>query len=172
MLIVPYRCVVPRKLGYGILSLMKLEVNSADAMKALGAQIGALTRGGEVIELVGDIGAGKTTFTKGLAHALGVDEDVQSPTFTISRVYDATEGRRLAHYDFYRLGDAGVLRAELAESVSDPSTITVIEWAEIVEDVLPAATLRLEIIPSADDARMVTIESGGEFGDRLQRELA
>lgn len=74
---------------YGIITAMELSVTSADAMKTLGAKIGVLVRGGEVIELIGDIGAGKTTFTKGFAAALGITEDIQSPTFTISRVYDA-----------------------------------------------------------------------------------
>jgi tRNA threonylcarbamoyladenosine biosynthesis protein TsaE len=96
-------------------------------MQDFGARLGAKLSGGEVIELVGDIGAGKTTFTKGLARGLGVSDDVQSPTFTISRIYETPSGIRLAHYDFYRLQDAGVMQMELAESVCDPHTITVIE---------------------------------------------
>ena len=116
---------------------MTIEVSSEDDMKALGAKIGALLTGGEVIELVGDVGAGKTTLAKGIARGLGIDEDVQSPSFTISRVYDMARGIRLAHYDFYRLPDAGIMAAELQEAVNDPKTITLIECAQLVERVMP-----------------------------------
>ena len=141
---------------------MKVEVMSAEEMQALGARIGALCNGGETIELVGDIGAGKTTFVKGLASALGIDDEVQSPTFTISRVYDGGSGLLLAHYDFYRLDDPGVMKIELAESVSDPRTITIIEWSAVVTDVLPADTLRIQISSLLDDVREVDIVAGGD----------
>ena len=156
---------------YGIITSMELSVDSTDAMKELGARIGALVRGGEVIELVGDIGAGKTTFTKGLAAALGIDDDVQSPTFTISRVYDVPGGLRLAHYDFYRLNEPGIMRAELDEAVRDPSTVTVIEWAEVVADVLPADCLRIVITATAEDARTVTLRAGGMRAQTIIGEL-
>lgn len=116
---------------------MTIEVASEVAMKELGARIGARLKGGEVFELRGDVGAGKTTFVKGLAVGLGVNDDVQSPSFTISRMYDGRDGIQLAHYDFYRLTDAGIMMNEVAEMVSDPLTVTVIEWADIVEGVLP-----------------------------------
>src|SRR6266566_208876 len=108
-----------------------ITVNSEFEMRAFGTKLGALLKGGEVIELVGDVGAGKTALTKGIATGMGIDEDVQSPTFTISRVYDAPNNLHLVHYDFYRLHDAGIMADELDETVSDASTVTVIEWAEI-----------------------------------------
>lgn len=150
---------------------MQREVTSAEAMNALGAQIGALVRGGEVIELVGDIGAGKTTLTKGLAAALGITEDVQSPTFTISRVYDAPSGLRLVHYDFYRLNEPGILRAELAESVDDAHSVTIIEWAGVVADVLPADTLRVNIQATGEQTRAVTITGHGQRSRAIEKEL-
>lgn len=146
---------------------MELSVTSTDAMKDLGAQIGALVCGGEVIELVGDIGAGKTTLTKGFATALGIDEDVQSPTFTISRVYDSPRGIRLAHYDFYRLNEPGIMRAELDEAVHDSDTVTIIEWAEVVADVLPVDTLRIMIAATAEDSRTAVLSAGGERSSAL-----
>ena len=146
---------------------MQIEVESAEAMQALGAQIGALCLGGEVIELVGDIGAGKTTFTKGLARALGITDDVQSPTFTISRVYETASDLLLAHYDFYRLQDAGIMKAELAESVSDPQTITVIEWSEVVSAVLPRDTLRITLTTVADERRTARMQAGGPRSQRI-----
>ena len=102
-----------------------------------GKKLGALLRGGECIELLGDVGAGKTTFAKGIGDGLLVDDDVQSPSFTLSREYACRDGLRMAHYDFYRLSDGGVLHYELAESLHDPCTITVVEWAETVGAVLP-----------------------------------
>lgn len=146
---------------------MQKEVKTAEEMQALGAQIGALCCGGEVIELVGDIGAGKTTLTKGLACSLGIDEDVQSPTFTISRVYVTESNLLLAHYDFYRLNDPGVMKIELSESVNDPNTITVIEWAEVVAEVLPLDTLRVTINTLIDEQREVTLSAGGERSQRI-----
>ena len=107
-------------------------------MKALGRAIGQALAGGEVIELIGDVGAGKTTLTKGLAEGLAITEPIQSPTFTISRVYDARDGLRLCHYDFYRLGEAGIMGDEISEIMQDGSTITVIEWAGAVNEVLPS----------------------------------
>jgi tRNA threonylcarbamoyladenosine biosynthesis protein TsaE len=106
-------------------------------VEALGYKLGRALRGGECIELVGDVGTGKTTLTKNIARGLQIDEDVQSPSFTISRTYPARDGLELHHYDFYRLDDAGVVRHELAESINQPNAVTVIEWGGSVNDVLP-----------------------------------
>ncbi len=159
---------------YAIISPMQHTILSVNDMKELGAQIGQLVTGGEVLELVGDVGAGKTTFTKGLAGAMGVDEDVQSPTFTISRVYAAADHLLLAHYDFYRLDDPGIMRAELDESVNDALTVTVIEWAEVVADVLPADTLRIVFGLSGLDENIRTVElvAGGPKSQALLEALA
>jgi len=123
-------------------------IESEKMMRELAEQIGRQLVGGEVIELIGDVGAGKTTFTKGLAKGLDIDETIQSPTFTISREYDARDGLRLSHYDFYRLHDAGIMADELHETVTDPRSITVVEWAEVVDDVLPKKRITVEISPS------------------------
>lgn len=141
---------------------MITEVASTEAMMKFGARVGALCSGGEVIVLVGDIGAGKTTFTKGLARALGIEEEVQSPTFTISRVYDARDGLRLAHYDFYRLNDPGVMAMELAETAQDPAVITVIEWADEVANVLPLDQLMIKITTLSEESRRVELTASGD----------
>lgn len=151
---------------------MEQEVADAQAMITLGTRIGALCAGGEVIELIGDIGAGKTTLTKGLATGMGIDEDIQSPTFTISRVYTSESGLVLAHYDFYRLQDPGIMSAELYESVNDPKTVTVIEWGGVVAGVLPSDTLRLRINSLLDDIRSVTITAGGPRSRRILEEMS
>ena len=80
-------------------------ISSSEDMISFGQELGNSLKGGEVIELIGDVGAGKTTFTKGLAKSLGITDEIQSPTFTISRVYEGTKNN-LVHYDFncYRMG--------------------------------------------------------------------
>jgi tRNA threonylcarbamoyladenosine biosynthesis protein TsaE len=143
------------------------EVESEQATREFGEKIGNLLEGGEVIELVGDVGAGKTTFVKGLAKGLGIDEDVQSPSFTISRVYDGRDGLLLAHYDFYRLGDAGIMADELQETLQDPATVTVIEWAGIVEGVLPKERLTIHFETPTENTRTLTLTGDAKFLERL-----
>lgn len=133
------------------------------ATRELGAQIGARLRGGEVFQLVGDVGAGKTTFVKGLAKGLAIDDEVQSPSFTISRVYDGRDNLQLVHYDFYRLTDPGIMANEVSEMVNDPQTITVIEWADIVEGVLPAQHFTIKFTTPSEEAR--AIEVPDELGE-------
>lgn len=150
---------------------MKRTIPTTDDMRTFGAQIGELCTGGEVIELIGDIGAGKTTFAKGLAEGMGIEEEVQSPTFTISRVYQTETNIILAHYDFYRLSDPGIMRDELAESVNDSQTVTVIEWAAGVKDVLPADTLTLSFQTLMNECREVVVDAGGERSESIVEKL-
>ena len=157
----------------GIIPNMTSEiiVQTAEELIELGVTLGSLLRGGETIELVGDIGAGKTTLTKGLARGMGIAEEVQSPTFTLSRVYDAPNGRRLAHYDFYRLQDAGIMKMELSEAMCDPQTITVIEWSDVVNDVLPADVLQIIIQTQTDNSRKLILKSSGDKSRRIMEGL-
>jgi tRNA threonylcarbamoyladenosine biosynthesis protein TsaE len=140
---------------------MKKEILSVDEMHDFGMRLGAQLKGGDVLELVGDVGAGKTTLTKGIAEGLGVTEDVQSPSFTISRVYSTQSALQLAHYDFYRLHDPGIMTAELHEAIHDPETVTIIEWADIVAGVLPEHTLRIRIDPVSETVRTVVLSGEG-----------
>lgn len=132
------------------------EINSTEEMIDFGREIGSSLEGGSVLELVGDVGAGKTTFTKGLALGLGILETVQSPTFTISRVYEG-DNLTLSHYDFYRLNDYGIMKMELAENLSNPQNITVAEWAGELADILPEKHLRLIFESISEDKRLVKI---------------
>ena len=139
-------------------------------MKQLGEAIGRLVSGGEVLELVGDIGAGKTTLTKGIARALGINEPVQSPTFTISRVYDSPKGLRLAHYDFYRLGEAGIMGDEIREAMDDDSVV-VVEWAGAVDDDLPKDRLVVKITTISEEERLVEFHPGGKKSTELWQKI-
>ena len=143
------------------------QVTSEAAMHAFGVQLARALFGGEIIELVGDVGAGKTTLTKGIAAGLGITETVQSPSFTISRVYDAPNDLVLAHYDFYRLPDAGIMADELHETIHDPQTITIIEWAGIVDGVLPADRLTIAITSPTETDRRIELKAGGAKSEAL-----
>jgi tRNA threonylcarbamoyladenosine biosynthesis protein TsaE len=151
---------------------MIIEVTSEDEMKQWGAKLGALLVGGEIIELIGDVGAGKTTLTKGIATGMQIDETVQSPSFTISRVYEAPSGVRLAHYDFYRLQDAGIMADELHETLHDEKTVTIIEWAGIVDGVLPSDHIKISISALTEADRRVEVAAGGARSQALIERLA
>ncbi len=125
--------------------------SSADT-ESLGAKIGANLCGGEVIELVSDLGGGKTTFTRGLVRGAGSTDKVASPTFTISKEYQAPHFT-IAHFDFYRLGEAGIVADELAELVGDPGYVVVVEWGDVAQDVLPPERLTIRLSYTADTQR-------------------
>jgi tRNA threonylcarbamoyladenosine biosynthesis protein TsaE len=111
--------------------------------KALAEQLATELGGGEVIGLIGDLGTGKTTFTQYLAAALGVEDLITSPTFTIMQIYQADAGaiKRLVHIDAYRLtGTEDVLSLGVEDYFADPATVTVIEWATRAMDILPSGS--------------------------------
>ena len=118
----------------------------------LAESLGSRLRGGEVIELVSDVGGGKTTFVKGLAKGFGSPDSVASPSFTISREYVSGD-KTMYHFDFYRLNDPGIVANELAEVVMDEKAVVVVEWADIVEDVLPAEHVTITIKSTGEMAR-------------------
>lgn len=131
--------------------------NSVQETILLGASLGKYVRGGEVIELNSDVGGGKTTLTKGIASGMGITDLIQSPTFMISREYAASSGLELHHYDFYRLGDAGIMSAELAESIADKKVITIVEWAGIIESTLPETKITIKLRALSDSSRECTV---------------
>ena len=112
-----------------------------------------------MVELRSDLGGGKTTFVKGLARGAGSKDIVTSPTFTLNQIYSAKNGVRIAHHDFYRLNEPGIMADELTESLSDDKTITVVEWGDIVDDVLPGDRITVEFKPIATstDERQIII---------------
>lgn len=132
-------------------------IKTTEEMVALGQRIGAQLHGSEVFELIGDVGAGKTTFTHGLAAGLGVTDTVQSPSFTINCSYPARDGLVLNHYDFYRLSDPGIVTMELAESIHDPQSVTVIEWGQSVQHCLPEQHIIIKFNYLPDSGRDVEI---------------
>jgi len=140
-------------------------------MTNFGMKLGSFLVGGEVIELVGDVGAGKTTLTKGIANGLDVTENVQSPSFTISQVYEARDNLTLSHYDFYRLSDAGIMSEDLGEKIGQSDNVTVIEWATIVSGILPKDRITISIRPLSDTSRELTINTSGPKGQKIEEKL-
>ncbi len=137
---------------------MKLLIHTPEEMQVLGEKIAYAASNGELIELVGDVGAGKTTLTKGIAKGLGVTETVQSPSFTIFARYDASQEREFHHYDFYRLIDPGLAIYDLEESLSNSKAVVVVEWADHVKDILPSRRITIRIESLDERTRQVTIE--------------
>ena len=131
----------------------------------LAEQIGKHLIGGQSIELRADLGGGKTTFTKGLARGLGVKEQVTSPTFVVERCYSGNNKIILRHFDIFRLDDPGLLKQQIEESVNEPNTVTVIEWADNARQVLPKdrLTITLSMLPNNFDARQIVIEYTPSF---------
>ena len=130
------------------------ESTSSATTEQLAEELGARLRGGEVIELVSDLGGGKTTFTRGLVRGTGSTDKVASPTFTISREYNAPKFT-IAHFDFYRLDQAGIVADELAEVINDPAYVTVVEWGDVAHDVLPEERLTITITQTAEGNRIL-----------------
>lgn len=137
-----------------------IKTNSVEATIALGERLSAKLRGGEVIELVSDLGGGKTQLVRGLAKGIGSSDAVQSPSFTISRIYKAGD-LELHHFDFHRLDDPGIMLHELAEVVGQPNIIVAIEWADNVKDVLPADRLVIELEATGENERNIQLKATG-----------
>lgn len=134
---------------------MELALNSSspEETMTIGTQIGKNLRGGEVIELISDLGGGKTTFTKGLTNGAGSEDKVHSPSFTIENEYSA-KSLTIHHLDFYRLNDPGIMKDELLERLEDPRSVVVIEWAGIVEDLLPEERLVIRVKSTGENSRL------------------
>jgi tRNA threonylcarbamoyladenosine biosynthesis protein TsaE len=129
----------------------------------LAERLGALVSGGSVIALRGGLGAGKTTFAKGFARGLGVDDELTSPTYTIVSEY---EGRlRLHHVDAYRLeGPEDFDSVGGGELLADPGGVCLIEWSERIEAALPPWRTQADIIVEADGSRILRIEGASIEG--------
>ena len=111
-----------------------------------------------VVELIGDVGAGKTTFTRGLAEGFKAKTPVTSPSFTISKSYALPDDKTLIHYDFYRLKDPGIMVEDLEENLSNKNNIIIIEWGNSIADLLPKNHTIIKINYNDDNTREVTIQ--------------
>ena len=126
----------------------------------LGKELGAKAAPGQILCIDGDLGVGKTVFTKGFAKGLGVEEDVVSPTFTIIQIYD--EGKLpLYHFDVYRIGEPEEMYEIGFEDYFYGEGVCLIEWASLIEELLPRNVVRIKIEKDLDkgfDYRKITVE--------------
>lgn len=138
---------------------MEIESHKPEDTFRLGVLVGSSLKGGECIELSSDLGGGKTVFVGGLAEGAGSQDQVASPTFTISREY-RTKQFVIHHFDLYRLEETGIVGQELEEAIADPAAVVVIEWAAVANDVLPADRLTVKFTVTNQNARILNLTAG------------
>ena len=137
--------------------MIELTSNSAEQTQSIGQKIGKYLESGDIIAYKGTLAAGKTTLTKGIAKALGIEEDVTSPTFTLVSEY---YGRLpLYHFDAYRLDSAEAFLDIGAEEMMYGKGVCAIEWTENVEEAIPSDAIKIEISILAPETRKITIEN-------------
>ena len=146
---------------------MILESKSPEDTFQIGMRLGKLAEAGEVYTLTGDLGVGKTVFTQGFAKGLGIEESVNSPTFTILQIY---EGGRLPlyHFDVYRIGSVEEMEETGFEEYIMGDGVSLIEWADLIEEILPRKRTRVLIekdLEQGFDYRRITVELTGEHTD-------
>jgi len=141
--------------------LIDASTKSADDTRELAAQVAGLARAGDLVLLAGDMGAGKTTFTQGFGRALGVTEQVTSPTFTLVRNYEARIP--LLHIDAYRLDSLQEVIDLGMHELLDEGAVALIEWGDIIAPVLPTDFLEIRMeFGEADDDRRLRLRSVGQ----------
>ncbi|MGQ0826095.1 MAG: tRNA (adenosine(37)-N6)-threonylcarbamoyltransferase complex ATPase subunit type 1 TsaE [Actinomycetota bacterium] len=139
---------------------MKIHTASVERTRALADALASLLVAGDIVLLIGDVGAGKTSFAQGLARGLGVIEPVTSPSFTIVHEY----GGRLpvVHIDVYRLDRLQELYDIGIEELVDSGRVTMVEWGDVVAQILPTEHLAVRIdLGASDDERGFTLECSG-----------
>lgn len=144
-------------------AVIHLRTDDVDATRAVARAIAGLARPGDVLVLTGDLGAGKTAFTQGFGAALGVEERITSPTFTL--VHEYVGRMRIHHVDVYRLDDASEVFDLALPELLDDGGVTVIEWGDLILPELPRdyldVRLSLAEVSAGLDARDITISAVG-----------
>ncbi|CZQ86907.1 tRNA (adenosine(37)-N6)-threonylcarbamoyltransferase complex ATPase subunit type 1 TsaE [Trichococcus ilyis] len=151
--------------------MLTLQAKNEDETMWIAGQLAELLEPKDVILLEGNLGAGKTTFTKGLAKGLGIETVIKSPTYTLIREY--TKGRLpLYHMDVYRLEDVGGDDLGFEEYLYGQG-VSVIEWAEFIEEELPTAYLTIRLVPTGElyESREITFLPTGERYEALVGKL-
>lgn len=143
---------------------MIVETKNEKETFKLGYSIGKKAQAGQIYTLTGDLGVGKTVFTQGLAAGLGIEEPVNSPTFTIVQIYE--EGRLpFYHFDVYRIGDVEEMEEIGYEDYFYGEGVCLIEWANLVEEILPRPVIAVLIEKNLEkgfDYRKITIDGMDE----------
>lgn len=139
---------------------MVKETNCPEETFALGRQLGLKAAAGQIYCLDGELGVGKTVFTQGFAAGLGIEEPVNSPTFTILQIYE--DGRLpLYHFDVYRIGDVSEMDEIGYEDCFYGEGVCLIEWAQLIPEILPEHVIRIRILKNPErgfDYREITVD--------------
>ena len=126
--------------------------------EAVGRQLGATLPRGSVVLLYGDLGAGKTVFSRGFARGLGIEEELSSPTYTIVQEYELPDHGRLYHLDLYRISGVGAaLDFGIDEFLSDRKSLSLIEWPERISGMIPENAVRVEIAHRGENEREIKL---------------
>ena len=148
--------------------MVKIYLENEEQTKDIGYKLGQLVTPKSVICLIGDLGAGKTTMTQSLAKALEVDDYITSPTFTIVNEY---EGRMpLYHFDVYRIGSSDEMYDIGFDEYIDGEGVCIIEWANLIEDILPNEYLYIEMNYKETGREMILTPKGEKY-EEIVKEL-
>lgn len=141
-----------------------IESESPDRTREIGRCIGAACTGGEVILLSGELGAGKTCLTGGIAEGLGIAEPAVSPTYIILRSYRGAGGLALHHADLYRLSGDDDFESAGLEDCFAPDAVVVVEWPERCPEAFGSVALRIRLGHSGEEARTIRLTARGDCG--------
>ena len=149
---------------------MEFKVNSIEETTNLGIELGKLLNSGDIVCLTGDLGTGKTHITKGIAKGLDINDTITSPTFTIVNEYDS--GRlKMNHFDVYRVSDPDEIYAIGFDDYIFSDAVSIIEWANYIEDILPEEYLHIHIskdLSQGEGFRKITLTSYGDKYDYIK----
>ena len=137
---------------------MRIETDSAAATERAAAELASRLAPGDAVLVSGELGSGKTTFVRGACRALGIDDPVTSPTFTIGHVYGGNGAPEIAHLDLYRLESLAGEDPALLDDYLTPDRIAFVEWPGIAEPALDRVAARVTLEHRGGDRRVVTIE--------------
>ena len=145
---------------------MEYDSYSPDDTFELAKKLGQEAKAGDVVCLIGDLGVGKTLFSQGFAKGLGIEEYVNSPTFTIVQEYEGTDDRRLTlyHFDVYRIEDSEEMEEVGFTDMIYGDGVSLIEWADMISDILPERYTKVTIekeLEKGFDYRKLTVEHVG-----------
>lgn len=142
--------------------MIKIKTGSPAETIAFAEKIGALLHGGDVVAYKGGLGAGKTTFTRGLAVGLGLPDEVFSPTFALVNEYRG-KGLTLYHFDMYRIMNAEALETTGFYDYLSEDSVVACEWSENIEECLPENVITITISHCGGDEREITVEGDERF---------
>ncbi|RKD32350.1 tRNA (N6-adenosine(37)-N6)-threonylcarbamoyltransferase complex ATPase TsaE [Thermohalobacter berrensis] len=146
--------------------MMKIVTNSPEETKEFGYKLGTLLKGGDILCLSGDLGAGKTTLTQAIAEGMGIEDYITSPTFTIINEY---EGKLpLYHFDVYRLEGPEAMDDLGYEEYFYSNGVCIIEWANLIEEILPEERINITIKRgNGENKREIIIDGVGKRHEEI-----